>query len=131
MPKTVFVAHPIAGDVEGNVKKVLTICRAIHTKDVIPIAPYIVSLQYLDDGVHEDRQLGIDANRVCFERKLIDEVWLFGDRISSGMKHEVILAITLGIPVYAKTPETKRALYLLLKQNYALASAYRKIMQQK
>lgn len=29
--KTVFIAHPIAGDIEGNVKKVLEICKRVHT----------------------------------------------------------------------------------------------------
>ena len=53
--KTVFVGHPIAGDVAGNVGKVVAICKEIHTKDIIPVAPYLGLLQYLDDEVVEDR----------------------------------------------------------------------------
>lgn len=49
MVKVVYVSHEISGDVDGNVRKVLEICRRLHTKDVIPIAPYLVALQYLDD----------------------------------------------------------------------------------
>ncbi|MFH1030753.1 MAG: hypothetical protein V1770_05875 [bacterium] len=45
----------------------------------------MVSLQYLDDEVTEDRESGIDANLECFERGYIDELWLFGDFISKGM----------------------------------------------
>lgn len=82
MSKTVFIGHPIDGDVTGNVEKVLKICQFVHTKDIIPVAPYLVSLQYLDDGVVEDRKLGMEANHECFRRRYIDELWLFGDHIS-------------------------------------------------
>lgn len=108
--KTVFIAHPIAGDIKGNTIRVLTICEQIHSKKIIPVAPYLVSLQYLNDDVIEDRELGILANIECFYRRYIDELWLFGNRISTGMKEEVILAFKIGIKVVAQTKETKRAL---------------------
>lgn len=108
--KTVFVAHPIAGNIRENVKKVLAICESVHTKEVIPVAPYLVSLQYLNDTIKEDRELGVIANLECFHRKYVDELWLFGDRISEGMRGEVVLANKLKIPVIPKTEETKREL---------------------
>lgn len=108
MAKTVFIAHPINGDVRGNVEKVLRICEEVHTKDIIPVAPYLVSLQYLDDEITEDRELGMEANNECFHRHYIDELWLFGDRISAGMKGEVLLAKEMNIPIIAKTEETRR-----------------------
>ena len=109
MAKTVFIAHPISGDIRGNIKKVLKICAEVHTKDIIPIAPYLVSLQYLDDGVIEDRELGMEANHECFRRGYVDEIWLFGDRISVGMK-EILLAKEMGIPIIPKTERTRREL---------------------
>ncbi len=108
--KIVFVAHPISGDVKGNMKKVLKICAEIHTRNIIPIAPYLVSLQYLNDEVIEDRELGMAANHEHFYRKFVDELWLFGDRISSGMIEEIKLARKMGIPVIAKTRGTHRDL---------------------
>jgi hypothetical protein len=105
--KTVFIAHPISGDIQGNMKLVLDICEHIHTTTVIPVAPYLVSLQYLNDDVVEDRQLGIDANLECFRRGYIDELWLFGDRISTGMRQEVLLAQRLHIPIIPQTEGTK------------------------
>ena len=110
MSKTVFIAHPIAGDVKGNMKKVLEICQIVHAKEIIPVAPYLVALQYLDDEVVEDRALGTEANLECFHRRYIDELWLYGDRISSGMKEEILLAFKYGIPVIAKTEGTVRDL---------------------
>lgn len=108
--KTVFIGHPIGGDIKGNAQKVLKICAEVHTKDVIPVAPYLISLQYLNDEVIEDRELGMEANHECFRRRYVDELWLFGDRISSGMQKEVQLAKEMGIPVVPKTEGTRRDL---------------------
>lgn len=105
--KIVFVAHPISGDVKGNVKKVLKICAEMHTRGIIPVAPYLISLQYLNDEVIEDRELGMAANHECFYRGYVDELWLFGDRVSSGMIGEIKLAREMGIPVIAKTRGTR------------------------
>lgn len=105
--KTVFIAHPISGDIEGNMKKVLNICKEVHSKDIIPVAPYLVSLQYLNDEVVEDRDLGVVANLECFHRSYIDELWLFGDKVSSGMKQEIFLAKELNIPIISKSEGTK------------------------
>lgn len=110
MAKTVFIGHPIRGDVRGNVEKVLKICAEVHTKDIIPVAPYLVSLQYLDDRVIEDRELGMEANHECFRRGYVDELWLFGDRISTGMWKEILLAKEMHIPIIAKTEGTRRDL---------------------
>ena len=110
MVKTVFIAHPISGDIRGNIEKVLKICTDVHTKDIIPVAPYLISLQYLDDEIVEDRELGMQANNECFHRRFVDELWLFGDHISSGMWKEIQLAKELGIPIIAKTECTRRDL---------------------
>ena len=115
--KTVFIAHPIAGDVKGNFKRVLAICEQIHSKTIIPVAPYLVSLQYLNDEVIEDRNLGILANTECFKRRYVDELWLFGNRISKGMKKEIILAALFDIHVKAKTEATRKELITLLREN--------------
>lgn len=106
--KTVFIGHPISGDIKGNIEKVLKICMEVHTKHIIPVAPYLVSLEYLNDDVVEDRELGMEANHECFHRHYVDELWLFGDRISSGMRQEVSLAKKMGIPVIPKTEGTRR-----------------------
>ena len=105
--KTVFIGHPVGGDIKGNVRKVLKICSEVHTRDVIPVAPYLISLQYLNDEVATDRELGMEANNECFHRLYIDELWLFGTHISSGMKQEILLAKELGIPIVPKTDGTK------------------------
>lgn len=114
--KLVFIAHPISGDVPGNIRKVLKICKVLHSKNIIPVVPYLVSLQYLNDDLLEDRALGIEANHECFHRGFVDELWLFGDRISAGMREEVLLALRYEIPIHAKTAQTQQALKILLAE---------------
>ncbi len=106
--KTIFIAHPINGDIEGNMKKVLDICAHLHNEDTIPVAPYLISLQYLDDSIPKDRDLGIIANLETLNRGYVDELWVYGDSITPGMKQEVTLALSLGIPVFPQTEGTKR-----------------------
>lgn len=107
MAKIMYVAHEVSGDVEGNVRKILDICRRAHTNDVIPFAPYLSVLQYLDDSYPEDRALGLEANAEYFRRGLIDEVGVFGSRVTTGIFGELELALQLGIPVKACDPRVK------------------------
>ncbi|MFC1662917.1 DUF4406 domain-containing protein [Patescibacteria group bacterium] len=105
MPKLVYISHPISGNVKKNVEEVLRICQKIHSKDIIPFAPYLVSLQYLDDNVVRDRELGIDATLETLRRGMVDELWVYGATISAGMKEEIIIANKKGIPVIYKNDE--------------------------
>ncbi|MFH1175583.1 MAG: hypothetical protein V1698_02585 [bacterium] len=72
--KVVFIGHPVSGDIQENIKKILDICKKFHNKNIIPCAPYLVSLKYLNDEIIEDRELGIEANLECFHRKFIGAV---------------------------------------------------------
>lgn len=103
----VYIAHPIGGDVARNVALVEDRCRLIYQDkpDVIPLAPYLMALRYLNDAVPEDRLRGTAGNKEFFDRKVMDEVWLFGDRISHGMWEEVLWSRSLGIRV---RPMSKR-----------------------
>lgn len=90
MKKIVYIAHPIGGDVQSNVNKVLSIVAELNrcNPNVVPFAPYIVDVLALDDSVPSDRARGFENNKALFE-KCVDEVWLFGNRISDGMKIEI------------------------------------------
>jgi len=58
-----YSAPDRAGDVQENTKKVLDICEAVHTSEIVPVVPYLVSLQYLNDEVHEDRAFSASGVR--------------------------------------------------------------------
>ena len=102
--KIVFIAHPISGDVKGNLKKVIAIVRDInlHNKDVVPFAPYWVDCHALNDDIPEERQRGIRNDYEYFRRNVFDELWVYGDTISKGMKAEIETASMFNIPIVFK-----------------------------
>jgi hypothetical protein len=108
MPKVVFIAHPIGGNVQANIKKVVKLCKELHTKDIVPIAPYLQTLQYLNDNIPEERELGIDICREYFKRKTMDELWICGSVISKGMKEEIKLAKKYNIPIKFHNKELEK-----------------------
>lgn len=102
--KVVYIAHPISGDVKGNLEKIRLIVRDLNLNnpDIVPFAPYWLDCFALDDTNPKERERGIQNDIALFNKGFIDEVWLFGDRISVGMKAEIELANQLGIPVKNK-----------------------------
>jgi hypothetical protein len=106
--KIAYIAHPIAGDVKGNIKKIIKIVRDINlTKpDVVPFAPYIADVLALDDNKPEERTIGIRNCIKILSSGIISEVWVYGPRISGGMKIELNLALKKGIPVWFMDPNT-------------------------
>lgn len=113
MSKIVFIGHAISGDPVGNRQKVLDICRELQSPDIMPTAPYAFLLDYLEEKDWPVGQLAVDE---YFRRRFVDELWLYGTRISDGMRKEIKLAYDCGIPVLAKTPETKAALPQVLRE---------------
>lgn len=110
--KVAYIAHPIGGDVENNIKKVIQICRDINLNhpDVIPFVPYLCDLYALDDSKPQERERGIKNDIALLKKGFIDEIWLYGDRISNGMRAEINICHELGIKVMPKTKETEEQL---------------------
>lgn len=107
--KTIYIAHPIGGDVEGNLDTLLPIVKEMWTRGThFPIVPYILPLKlgWDDDTNFLNRMRGLVVD--CQFVKHADEVWLYGDRISAGMWQEISVAIALNIPVIPKTEGTRR-----------------------
>lgn len=102
--KVIYIAHPISGDIKGNLEKIRLIAREINLlfPDVVPFAPYWLDCHALDDTIPSERERGIRNDIALFNKGFIDAVWLCGNRISTGMQHEIELAESLGIPVVNK-----------------------------
>ena len=107
--RIVYICHPISGDIYQNHLKVRKIIRDLNMSnpDIVPFAPYLIDLLCMDDCIPEERARGIRNDEALFRAKFIDEVWLYGDRISIGMQHEIELANELGIPVISKSDKIK------------------------
>ena len=104
--KIVYIAHPIAGDVEGNLAHLRKIVRSFNLSPKyatsVPFVPYYMDCVAMDDNVPAERQRGLQNGLAILSRKgMVDELMLTGNRISEGMKQEVFTAFKTGIPVSA------------------------------
>lgn len=104
--KVVYIAHPVSGDIEGNLKKIRGIVRTINLNEVdtIPFAPYYSDVVSLDDNNPLERAKGFENNLHLIQ--FCDELRLYGNKISKGMIIEIERAKELQIPIIAMTEET-------------------------
>ena len=95
--KLVYIASPYAGDVEANVAFAKAACRYAMEQGCTPVAVHLLYPQLLADHVPAEREAGIQMGlRVL---KACDEMWLCGNRLSSGMRAELAAAEQMGLPV--------------------------------
>ena len=93
----VYICSPFAGDTEANVEKALRYCRFALGKGKFPIAPHCYLPRFMDDAVPDERELALS-----FGLRLLNdcqELWIFGTRISEGMKREILAAKRRGINI--------------------------------
>ena len=105
--KIAYIAHPIGGDVEKNLSKIRDIVITVNLKekDVIPFVPYYSDVVSMDDNNPTERAKGFRNNMHLL--KLCDELRLYGNKISNGMKIEIERAKELGKPIIPMTELTK------------------------
>jgi hypothetical protein len=110
--KIAYIAHPIKGDIKRNLKQIKLIGRQINLQEpnIIPFAPYFFDIHTLNDNIPKERQKGIKNNITLMGKGFIDQLRLYGDKISPGMKQEIDMAIKLGIEIIPMTPQTKHDL---------------------
>lgn len=83
----VYICSPYAGEIEKNVKAAQEYSRFAVEKGYIPIAPHLLFPQFLNDANPKERQLGLFFGNALMSK--CSEVWVFGSRISAGMKAEI------------------------------------------
>jgi hypothetical protein len=107
--KIVYIAHPVGGDVHANIEKILAIIKEINTTqaDVVPFAPYIADILAMDDNDPAQRERGILNDLTILKSGMINELWVYGSKISSGVKAEIELAFELNISVIVMSTEIK------------------------
>ena len=101
--KIVFICSPYAGDVEDNTTRARRYGRFAVLESTVPIIPHLMYPQFLEDEDPEERQLGLDMGIILLSR--CHELWVFGDRISSGMSVEISKAKRWSIPIRYFTTE--------------------------
>ncbi|MGO3752003.1 MAG: DUF7768 domain-containing protein [Peptoniphilaceae bacterium] len=84
----IYVCSTFSGDVENNLIKARWYSRYALDKGNIPIAPHLLFPQFMSD--EKERKLAMHFNYVLLGK--CEEVWVFGDNISSGMAEEIKIA---------------------------------------
>ncbi|TCL37223.1 hypothetical protein EV210_10690 [Anaerospora hongkongensis] len=95
--KFVYVCSPLRGDIETNIRRAYGYCRFVIQQGALPLAPHAIFTAFLDDTIPEERQLGMSLGIELLKRS--DELWVFGKRITEGMRAEIEVAIERNIPV--------------------------------
>ena len=83
--KIVYVCSPFSDDIQGNTEKARKYCRFAVDKGCVPIAPHLLFPQFMSEETERDRAM--EMNTALIYR--CDEVWVFGSRITRGMKAEI------------------------------------------
>ncbi|MDL2318170.1 DUF4406 domain-containing protein [Eubacteriales bacterium OttesenSCG-928-A19] len=93
----VYICSPYRGDTALNTRNAIHYCRFAVERGCFPIAPHIWLPLFLDDADPDERELGIS-----FGLRLLAgcrEVWVFGDRLSDGMRREITRARARELPI--------------------------------
>jgi len=117
--KIVYIAHPVASpSVYENLAKIREIAQALNLarRDIVPFVPYMTDCMVLDDTDPKQRSRGMGNNRAILESGMVNEIWLYGDRISEGMKTEITICQRLKIPIVPMTAKTEFAMQAINKQ---------------
>lgn len=96
MMKKVYVCAPLGGNVESNLKKVRAYTEYALRCGTAPVVPHFYAL-CLDDNDPKDREIGLAAGLSLLW--FCDELWLFGDTVTEGMRAELQFCKNLNIRV--------------------------------
>ena len=106
--KKVYICAPLSGDVEGNLEKAKRYSEYALRCGAAPVTPHFYAL-CLDDSVPEEREMGMAAGLSLLW--FCDEVWVFDDQPTEGMRAEIKLAHNLNIKVrIVKEHEIKKVI---------------------
>lgn len=113
--KLVYICSPLKGDLEVNMARAVKYAKSASEEGVIPLAPHTIFTQFLDDLIPEERErglkLGVDLLKRC------DEIWVYGDHLSEGMKNEIVTAYGEGMPIITKAMNAETYTEVLALQN--------------
>lgn len=91
----VYICSPYSSDPPENTAKTIRYSRFAVDKGVIPIAPHLLLPLYMDEEKERDEALSMDLLIL----NKCDELWVFGDERSAGMKAEINEAKSRGMRI--------------------------------
>ena len=103
IPKLVYICSRYSGDTVGNAAKAVRYSRFAVDEGAIPLAPHLLLPLYMDE--EKEREEAIAMDLVLLGR--CDELWVFGEEWSAGMKAEIEVAGRLGMKIRRFTEECR------------------------
>ena len=92
----IYICAPLSGDLKKNLQNAIAFAKyALKECGAAPVVPHFYA-HVLNDNDPKERQLAMDADLSLLF--LCDEVWVFGNAYSQGMKEEIKRAL-----IYKKT----------------------------
>ena len=88
------MCSPYRGDTQKNIKFAQECCKHVVSQNNVPIAPHLYFPGFLNDENKEERNQALEMNKKLIEKS--DEIMVFGDEISDGMKYEIDYATSIG-----------------------------------
>jgi hypothetical protein len=95
--RKVFVCSPYAGCVKENVHNARMYSRFVFLCGCMPITPHLMYPRFLEDKDTNERDAGIQMGLILLG--FCNEIWVFGQRISNGMRREIAFAEAHGIQI--------------------------------
>lgn len=84
----VYICSPYScGNLNESIEKARKYSRFAVDNHFLPITPHIYFTQFMDDSISEERDTAIFMNWVLMSK--CEQLWVFGDIISEGMKAEI------------------------------------------
>ena len=83
----VYICSPFSGAIEANTENAKRYCRFAVDNSAIPLAPHLHYPSFMREDDPAERDMGL-----FFGLELLgkcDELWVFGENVSAGMKAEL------------------------------------------
>ena len=94
--RVAYVCAPLAGDLKKNISNAKKFGKFLFDRGMAPVIPHIYA-EILDDKDPYDRELGMNADRSLLFK--CDEMWVFGDKFTKGMKEEIHFAEMINMKI--------------------------------
>lgn len=92
--KKVYICSPLGGNIKENLEKVKRYARYALLYGTAPVVPHFYAL-CLNDFNPKEREIGMAAGLSLLW--FCDEMWIFGDEETKGMKAEIQFCKNLNV----------------------------------
>ena len=104
--KKVYICSPLGGNVKENLEQVKKYAKYALMCGTAPVVPHFYA-ECLNDGNPKEREIGLAAGLSLLW--FCDEMWIFGDVVTEGMKSEINFCKNLNIRTrYVRDTEIKK-----------------------